>query len=86
MSQTTVTKKQSKKPIYSDLTKIVLALVFIALVFVPLIRMFTYLDVESIKKVAATSNFLTSIKNSVVSALIGTALTVAIALDRKSVV
>lgn len=74
-----VSKKKSGKPIYSDVTKIVLALVFIALVFVPLIRMFTYLDIESIKKVAATSTFVTAIINSVVSAVIGTVLTVVIA-------
>ncbi len=80
MSEKTVTTPRSKsgKPIYSDITKIVLALVFIALVFIPLVRMFTYLDIESIKKVASAPTFFTAVKNSVVSAVIGTAVTVVI--------
>lgn len=63
----------------SDITKIVLALVFIALVFLPLIRMFLYLDADSIQKTINSPLFFTSIKNSIVSALLGTVITVIIA-------
>ncbi len=80
MSENSVTRSKSRgKPIYSDLTKIVLALVFVALVFLPLIKMFTYLDIESIQKATASPKFFTALKNSLVSTLISTALTLVIA-------
>lgn len=63
----------------ADCVKIPLSIVFITLVFLPLVRMFTYMDAESFKKVIASPVFLTSIVNSLVSAVLGTLATITIA-------
>ena len=63
----------------ADVTKLLLALVFISIVFVPLIRMFTYMDGQSIQKVFGSPNFLTTVSNSLISAILGTVITVAVA-------
>ncbi len=62
----------------SDITKILLAVIFIALVFIPLIRMFLYLDSDSINKAVSSPVFTQAICNSLVSALLGTVITVII--------
>lgn len=69
----------SKKFGKADVTKLLLALVFISIVFVPLIRMFTYMDRQSIQKVFSSPNFLTTVSNSLNSAVLGTVITVAVA-------
>ena len=63
----------------ADTIKLLLSLVFIAVVFIPLLRMFMNMDVESIKKVISSPNFGTAIGNSVLSAALGTVVTVIIA-------
>ena len=63
----------------AELTKLILSLVFISAVFVPLIRMFAYMDAESIRKVVLSEGFATAVSNSLVSALLGTAVTVVLA-------
>ena len=59
----------------SDYVKVPLSIVFIALVFLPLIRMFTHMDAQSIRRVVNSPVFLTSIINSLVSAVLGTVIT-----------
>lgn len=68
-----------KKIKKSDATKILLAFVFIALIFIPLVNMFMYMDKESIEKVVSSPVFATSIKNSLVSTLVSTVITVILA-------
>ena len=63
----------------AECTKLLFAFVFIGMVFVPLIRMFSYMDADSFKKVVMSSNFSTAVTNSLVSAVIGTVITVFIA-------
>lgn len=63
----------------SNMTKVVLAFVFIALIFIPLINMFTFMDKESIKKVVSSEVFSVAIKNSLVSTLTSTVITVLLA-------
>ena len=63
----------------ADCVNVPLSIVFITLVFAPLARMFTYMDAESFKKVIDSPIFLTSIANSLVSAVLGTLATVIIA-------
>ncbi len=63
----------------ADCVKIPLSIVFITLVFLPLVRMFTYMDAESFKKAIDSPVFLTSIVNSLVSAVLGTLATVIVA-------
>jgi len=81
MENTSNQKSLQKKRgfVGSDITKILLALVFVALVFIPLIRMFLYLDRDSIQKAVSSPVFAQSICNSIVSALLGTVITVVIA-------
>lgn len=63
----------------ADLVKLVLSLVFASAVFLPLIRMFAYMDAESIRKVVTSAGFVTAVTNSLVSALLGTCVTVLLA-------
>lgn len=63
----------------ADITKLLLAMVFVALVFVPLIRMFSNIGGDSIRKVFQSPNFLTSVTNSLVSAGISTVITILLA-------
>lgn len=63
----------------ADTVKLVLSAVFISAVFLPLIRMFTYMDVNSVQKVVTSHNFSTAVCNSLTSALLGTVATVVIA-------
>lgn len=66
-------------PGISDTVKLVLSLVFISAVFLPLIRMLSHMDSESINKVITSPNFGTAISNSLISALLATIITVAVA-------
>lgn len=63
----------------ADTTKILLAVIFISLVFIPLFRMFTNMDADSIKNVVTSPNFGVSIKNSLVSTMIATVITIVLA-------
>lgn len=63
----------------ADCVRVPLSIVFIVLVFLPLIRMFTYMNADSVKRVINSSVFLTSITNSLVSAILSTIITVVIA-------
>lgn len=63
----------------AEITKLSLALVFIAMVFIPLIRMFSFMDKDSIKSVVSSPNFGEAVLHSVVSAFLGTIITVFLA-------
>ncbi len=63
----------------SDLVKLLLALIYIAAVFLPLIRMFVQMDADSIRRVVTAPNFSLAVMNSLTSALLGTVLTITIA-------
>lgn len=62
-----------------DATKVLLAVIFIALVFVPLFHVFSYLDLESIQKVVQTSIFPIAVKNSLLTTTVATLITVVLA-------
>lgn len=71
-----------KKPIVlgkADSVRLVLALIFISAVFIPLIRMFAYMDGDSIRRVVSSPNFFTAVSNSIVSAVLATVVTVIVA-------
>ena len=63
----------------AEFIKLFLALVFVAMVFIPLVRMFSYMDAESIRRVVSSSAFDTAVLHSLVSALLATVITVIIA-------
>ena len=63
----------------ADLTRLLLSFVFIALVFFPLITMFTYVDGDSLKKVFTAPNFGTVVANSLISTTISTVITLVLA-------
>ena len=63
----------------ADAVKLLLSVVFISVVFLPLIRMFTYMDADSIRRVLSAPNFAAAVKNSLISALLGTIVTVVVA-------
>ncbi len=63
----------------ADITKILLSVVFIALVFIPLIRMFGFIKPDSFKKVVSAPQFMTALTNSIVSSLLATVITVLVA-------
>ena len=63
-----------------DVIKILMATIFIILVFFPLFQMFLNIDGESIRKVVNSPMFRIALKNSLVSTLIATILTVLLAL------
>lgn len=64
----------------SDGVKMLLSVVFVALIFLPLARMFTYMDAQSIQNVVTSPVFSQAILHSLTAALLGTVITVAIAL------
>lgn len=63
----------------AEYTKLLMALIFITMVFIPLIRMFSYMDGDSIRRVISSPMFGTAVLNSLVSAVLGTVITVIIA-------
>jgi len=72
-------KIQFKRFGAADTVKLVLTAVFISAVFLPLIRMFANMDATSIQKVITSHSFTTAVSNSLVSAVLGTFITVVIA-------
>lgn len=62
-----------------DGVKLLLALVFIALVFVPLIRMFAYMDGDSLQRVLGMQNLGQIVLNSLTAAVLGTLVTIGLA-------
>lgn len=63
----------------AESVKIALAVVFAALILIPLIRMFLYLDGASIQSVLNSEGFGPALKNSLVSTTIATFVTIALA-------
>lgn len=63
-----------------DATKFLLSMIFIALVFVPLIGMFSNMDAESLKTVLSSEGFVTSLKNSLLSTAVATIITILFAM------
>ncbi len=63
----------------AEYTKILFAFVFIGMVFIPLIRMFSYMDADSIRNVVTSPVFGRAVTGSLVSALLGTIITVTVA-------
>lgn len=63
----------------AEYTKLLMAIIFITMVFIPLIRMFSYMDGDSIRRVFSSPMFGDAVVNSLVSAVLGTVITVAIA-------
>ena len=63
----------------AEYIKLLLALVFVAMVFIPLMRMFSYMSLDSIKRVVSSPVFGDAVRHSLVSALLGTIITVVLA-------
>lgn len=63
----------------AEYTKLLLALVFVSMVFIPLIRMFSYMDLDSVRRVINSPVFGDAVIHSITSAVLGTVITVAIA-------
>ena len=63
----------------ADVVKILLAIVFLSLVFLPLLRMFLQMDGESLRNVFQAPSFTSSVLHSLISALLSTVITVALA-------
>ncbi len=76
MTNTLISAIRSKK---ADIMRLLLACVFIGLVFIPLVKMFAYVNADSIRKVINTPTFLNAITNSLVSTAISTAITLVLA-------
>lgn len=70
--------KRNFKLTKADATKSFLAIVFISLVFIPLLTMFAYMDSESVKSVISSSAFGTAVKNSLLSTGLATIITIVI--------
>lgn len=66
-------------PAKSDSVKLLLTVIFLSMVFLPLIRMFINMDAESIGSALNSHNFGTSVINSAVSSVIATVITVVLA-------
>ena len=62
-----------------DSTRVSLSVIFISLVFLPLLRMFENMDIVSIKSVATFPTFSIAIKNSLVAAIVATVITIVLA-------
>lgn len=63
----------------ADFIKMLLAIVFLSLVFVPLLRMFLQMDGESIRNVFQSPSFGASVLHSLTSAVLSTVITVILA-------
>ncbi len=63
----------------AEYIKILFAIIFISMVFIPLIRMFSYMDAQSFQQVVTAPGFGKTLGNSLVAATLGTLLTVTIA-------
>ena len=60
----------------ADMTKILLSVVFISLVFIPLFTMFLNMDAASVQSVVSSPVFGTAVKNSLISTTISTFITI----------
>lgn len=78
MTKTNLTSKRARGFWRTDLSKIALALMFIAVIFIPLFRMFANIDSASITKVINSPNFSQAVTGSLTSAILGTVITVAV--------
>ena len=67
-----------KKPSNADLGKILLSAVFIGMVFIPLIRMFTFMDAKTVCSVVTSATFLPALRNSLATAVVSTGITLTI--------
>lgn len=76
MNKSLISTLRDKK---ADIMRLLLACVFIGLVFIPLIKMFTYVNADSLRKVINTPTFLNAVTNSLVSTAISTAITLVLA-------
>lgn len=63
----------------ADIVKLLLACVFICLVFIPLFNMFAFVTKDSLLAVFTAPNFTTAVTNSLISTLISTAITLVLA-------
>ena len=63
----------------ADCAKLFLSVLFIGVIFLPVVRMFAHMDGKSILKVIQAPNFLTAVTNSLTSAVLGTLITVLLA-------
>ena len=63
----------------ADTTKLLLAAIFISMVFLPLIRMFLHMDAKSISGVLSSPNFASSVCNSLIATVIATVITIILA-------
>ena len=52
----------------ADNTRLLLSLAFIIMVFVPLLRMFAHMDLQTVTSVINAPNFAESVRNSLVAA------------------
>lgn len=71
--------KHTSKYRKSDAAKLLVALVFVIWVIIPLFRMLFNIDAESLKKVFTSSNIGTVVSNSLLAAVLSTAVTVILA-------
>lgn len=74
-----IEKKKKLEFGLAEYTKLLMAIVFVGMVFIPLIRMFSYMDGESIQRVVTSPVFGDAVLHSLVSAVLGTVITVVIA-------
>lgn len=63
----------------ADVTKLFLAIVFISLVFIPVLTMFMHMDRESVRSVVSSPVFGTAVKNSLLSTGLATIITIVLA-------
>ena len=63
----------------ADTTKLLLAAIFISMVFLPLIKMFLHMDAKSISGVLSSPNFASSVCNSLIATVIATVITIILA-------
>ena len=74
----TVTKKRLELG-KAEYTKLLLALVFVSMVFIPLLKMFSNMSMDSIRRVVSSPVFGEAVAHSITSAVLGTLITVAVA-------
>lgn len=63
----------------ADCAKILLSVLFVGVIFLPLLQMFAHMDRQSILKVIQGPNFLTVVLNSLTAAVLATLITVSLA-------
>lgn len=63
-----------------DATKFMLSIIFIALVFIPLVRMFSNMNADNLRTVLASEGFSIALKNSLVATMVATIITITLAM------